>query len=81
MRLWDDDEWSNFCKAKDHDRVREALEGRGFKARGFVNGKPVLEGEIDLLEIQTIVANALTGTVAAKPPTSPSKPKAKGRGK
>jgi hypothetical protein len=82
MRLWDDDEWSNFCKSRDHGKVREALEGRGFKVRGFCNGKPELDGVPNWYDVQTIITDALAGKVVSeKPPISTVKPKAKGRGK
>ena len=66
MRLWNDDEWSNFCKAKDHDKVKKALEGQGLKVEGFCNGKPQLSEQGNWYEIQVIVADCLAGKVSLK---------------
>lgn len=67
-RLWDDNEWSVYSKMKDHEKVKEALEGEGFKVGGFINGKPQLSEQGNWYEIQQIVTDCLAGKVSRKSP-------------
>jgi hypothetical protein len=60
MALWTDNQWSMLrYPAAD---LTAALAALGHKVRGYTNGKPVIDGDVDWAQVEVVAKAVAAGT-------------------